>query len=650
MKKLKIIISVLLCLTIIFPTVGCKKKNTPATGDTGDGSHEPNIVFEETDIVIAENGQSEYTILIPSDNQSEAMKFAAREMKNYIQAATAAELEVATDDTAAETSGKYISLGNTALLRTAGVELDESVLGHDGYVIKRINNTVFIAGVYDSATTFGVWEFLHHEIDYEFYAEGCYTFKKVETLKLRDFDYVDVPDFYVRNMDGYMQSHADAAYRLRINTPKIASAYAYMEENNPYVASSSGHGLQYLLPPEKYYATHPEWYLAYERNHEFYNACLTGNGVVEAVLDSIKEYAAKNPKATMIDLTQGDGSGIWCSCAQCQAEIKQYKHSGYYVRFCNKVIEAVDKWREEENIERDFEYLMFTYQETNDPPVNSDGSLIDESCRANEKLYLYRTGGAFCYSHDFYDPECAVNAVKVKQIEQWSAVSNKSIIWDYGVHYGYYLFFFNDFSTIKDHAKFYKDTGAKYYSKELNSGADVMSFAALRSYLYAKFMWNVEYDTETLIADFMQNYYGDCVSYMTDALHLLRTYWALEDERSGHTLHQNVALGSKMQNLPKNILDEVDALMTRAIELCDDKIGFGTADEQNIFASIRKRILAERVCIRVQKLYNYNAYSYDLNTLPEYVAELKRDAAECNVVMFSQHTKLEDFLKDFENL
>lgn len=648
--KLRRLLAAFLCGAVMTSAfASCGGGTSDSTGESVGGYTDS--VFADTSIVLAENGGSDYVVVTPADNQSEAMKYAVKELKYYIQSSTGAELKTATDAEigSADASGKYISLGETSLLKNSGLIVDENELGHDGYLIKRVKNSVFIAGAYDSGTTFGVWEFLHYEIGYEFFADKCETYDKVETLKLKDFDYVDTPDFYQRNMDGYMQYKTVAAYKLRINGPKICNSAVYMDGNNPYVASSSGHGLQYLLPPSKYYAQHPEWYLAYDRNNEFYNACLTADGVVDAVVESIKEYAEKNPDAYMVDLCQGDGSGIWCSCENCQSEITKYKHSGYYIRFCNKVIAAVDEWRERENIERDFEYLMFTYQETNIPPVNADGTLIDPSCKANDKLYLYRTGGAFCYSHSMDDPDCSMNSTKIKEIEQWSAVTDKSIIWDYGVNYGYYLFFFNDYSTIKSHAQFYKSTGAKFYSKELNSGAEVMSFAALRSYLYAKFMWNTEYDTEELISAFMSNYYGDCSEYMSDALNGLRTAWEVEDIASGHTKHQRVPASYEQENLSKSALDRAYSLMTVALETCDEKIANGTTEEANEYSLIRKRVLTERVCIATQILYNYSAYGYDLNNMSEFVSQLKSEAKECEVVMFSQQQKFDDFIAQYEN-
>lgn len=643
MKKFGFLALALACL-LAFNAVGCS-----SCGNKPKNSEEyAEKEFKDTDVVLAKDGTTDYVIVTPADNTSEPMKYAAKELKNNLKNSTGADFTVVTDN--GVSGDKFISLGETKQLAAAGITVDEDVLTHDGYIIKRVGNSVYIAGVNDSGTTFGVWEFLHYEIGYEYYAENCLEYSKVSTLKLKDFDYVDIPAFELRSQDGYLSYHTEASYHLRINSAKLSEKAAYIDGNNPYAASSTGHGLNVLISPEKYYEDHKEWFSAYERDKEFYNICLTADGVVEAVVEEIKAYAEKNPDGYMVDLCQGDGSGIWCSCPTCRAEIDKYKHSGYFVRFVNKVIAAMDEWREAEGIERDFEYLMFAYQETNVPPVNDDGTLIDESCKANEKLCIYRTGGAFCYSHDFDDENCTVNAAKVAEYKLWNAVTTKCIMWDYGINYGEYCSFHNDFSTIKGHFAYYKNVlGAKFLSREMNSGAEHMMFDALRVYLISKFMWNVNYDTETLIANFMRNYYGDCEQYMSEALNTLRTWWKIEDVKSENSTHQKCALGTTVVQPPRQILDKAYSLMTTALDYCDDKIANGTTEEVDYYSTLKKRILVDRTCLSIQILQNYDLYLYDINERSSFVSQVRAEAAECEIIMYSQHTKLEDFLASFSD-
>lgn len=654
MKKSKIL-AIILAAALTVNMSACFGFGSGSTG--GNGGNNGGVTeegeygektFADTDIVLASGGVTDYVIVTPSDNDGEPVKYAAKQLKTHLKNSTGADFAIETDS--GITSDKIISLGNTAQFKKAGLTADEQTLTHDGYIIKRVGNSLFIAGAYDSGTAFGVWEFLHYEIGYEYYAEGCVYYDTVSTLKLKDFDYTDIPAFEHRSMDGYISYHTEAAYQLRLNSEKLAAKAAYICGNNPYTASSSGHGLGYLITPEKYYEAHPEWFSAYERNHEFYNLCLTADGVVETVVEEIKQYAEKNPDGYMVDLCQGDGSGIWCSCQTCQDEIKKYKHSGYFVRFVNKVIAAMDEWREQENIERDFEYLMFAYQETNVPPVNSDGTLIDESCKANDKLVIYRTGGAFCYYHDFTDENCSVNATKVKEYKLWNAVSTKCIMWDYGINYTQYLSFNNDFSTIQSHFAYYKNVlNARFLSREMNSGAEHMMFDALKIYLISKLMWNVNYDTETLITNFITNYYGACAPQVSEALNLLRTWWEIEDVKSGHTTHQKNTLADKnVPQPPKNVLDKAYSLFSEAIALCDDKIANGTTAEADEYSVLRKRVLNDRTCLSVQILQNYNDYGYDYNKLSDFVSQIEAEAAECEIIMYSQHTKLSAFLADYK--
>ena len=116
MKKIiSLFISVLL---IFFGAFGCNRGSTPDSDTTNNDPIE-NVV--NTDIVFAENGRSEYVIVIPQD-ADECIKYSADLLKDYVLKSTGASLPVQTDvgRTFSE-SEKVISLGNTLLKKSAGI-------------------------------------------------------------------------------------------------------------------------------------------------------------------------------------------------------------------------------------------------------------------------------------------------------------------------------------------------------------------------------------------------------------------------------------------------------------------------------------------------------------------------------------------------
>ncbi|MBQ4269977.1 MAG: hypothetical protein IJB97_10065, partial [Clostridia bacterium] len=165
MKRMKILYvaaAVVLLGATVFSTA-CKDEKT--YGEVG-----KEIEFVDSDVTLCENGTSAYKVVVPVD-ATVSVNWAANELVTYIERSTGVRLPIVSDVTvtAFNTAEKYISLGGTELFENSGVTVSETELTTDGYKIVRMDNTVFINGVTDWGTSFGVMEFLHHEIGYEPY-------------------------------------------------------------------------------------------------------------------------------------------------------------------------------------------------------------------------------------------------------------------------------------------------------------------------------------------------------------------------------------------------------------------------------------------------------------------------------------------------
>src|SRR5206468_2932078 len=90
-----------------------------------------------------------------------------------------------------------------------------------------------------------------------------------------------------------------------------------------------------LVPPEKYFSEHPEWYslVKGKRTHDAAQLCLTNPQLRDFMVQRVKEWLREAPDASIISVTQNDCDGH-CECANCQAlDDAEGSHSGTMLAF-----------------------------------------------------------------------------------------------------------------------------------------------------------------------------------------------------------------------------------------------------------------------------------------------------------------------------
>ncbi len=181
------------------------------------------VINKSQKLVLADNGKALADIVIP-EKCSEVVVFAAKELKKYLDEATAADFKILR-------SSSFKSRPEPVRTRTA-IMLGESpwtkamsginfaALPKDSFVIKEVNGAIIIAGHddpftnpekemkarngfwhhYDHATLFGVYDFLERFVGVRFYfpvKELIYV-PKIKKLEVPAMDIEESPDFTAR--------------------------------------------------------------------------------------------------------------------------------------------------------------------------------------------------------------------------------------------------------------------------------------------------------------------------------------------------------------------------------------------------------------------------------------------------------------------
>jgi hypothetical protein len=126
------------------------------------------------------------------------------------------------------------------------------------------------------------------------------------------------------------------------------------------------HTFNRLVPPEKYFDEHPEYFsmIKGQRLKKNSQLCCTNPDVIRLCTEGIREAMRAQPRATVFSVSQNDWRN-YCQCPVCQ-ELAREKDSqiGPVLQLVNRVAEGVEKEFPDKIVE------TLAYQWTRRPPKN----------------------------------------------------------------------------------------------------------------------------------------------------------------------------------------------------------------------------------------------------------------------------------------
>lgn len=177
-----------------------------------DGVHQ--YTYEETSHILAENGKTNYKIVIERNAPQEIL-LAVEELQTLFLEATGANLSVTyTDSVGYSENAEFIVLGQNDMFKAAGLSTKGLELGMNGYVIKTKGKSIFIAGDDVYGTLFGTYQFLEMEYAFDCFAMDCYTITPKQKTTLKNFDVIDIPDIQTRSIGNLLLESSIASKRI----------------------------------------------------------------------------------------------------------------------------------------------------------------------------------------------------------------------------------------------------------------------------------------------------------------------------------------------------------------------------------------------------------------------------------------------------
>ena len=511
-----------------------------------DGVH--NFTATETDKYLVQDGATEYQLVLP--RYENELSIAKEEFLFFFKEATGITMPVINESLAGlkhSETAKYISIGNTKMLQSAGLEADESVLGPQGARIVTKDNTIYLFGGEDNGALYAVYDFMNLMFNYEIYHYDVWEIDRVDEVKLMNFDVTDVPDVEIRSSAfGTTRDNVEnLGYRFR--QPLLYNDYFLPVGDVEHGRTRAGiHNTDDILPKEYWNATHPKWFAdAPVKNYP--QLCYTAHGdaaeyeamvqqIVKVMVSSLKAYAPLTyPDYKFISLTVEDENTV-CSCEACTAALKRYgSNAGALILLCNEVMERLQtemlKTENKGYYREGLKLLFFAYDQFVTAPArynNATGEWIPTVQMRDDVVVFYAQNKNVNYLMDVYD---GVNAMMREQVEGWGAVSGGNICyWTYTTNFWCYMTFNDTFNHFTSEGyQFYLSNGTSmFFNQGEGDNRDSDNFDGLKLYLDSKLQWDCTQDTEQLTNAWFNAMYGVAAPNMKELFtqHQEASYYA----------------------------------------------------------------------------------------------------------------------------
>ncbi len=438
------------------------------------------------DLHLSKNGAEPLPVIIAPDAAAPE-RTAAAELAATLKEITGASFTVSESATVGE--GGMILVGPGAAAKAAFADVAFDALAPEEFVIRTNAGKLLLAGGRPRGTLYAVSRFLQDQCGVRWWTPWASRFPKNPSLSVGDLNVKNKPAFEYRS--SYWMPAFDAAWAWHNMTNGLASNHT-PELGGHVIYKGFVHTFYPLVPPEKHFAAHPEWYslINGKRTTDHAQLCLTNPALREFVTGRIKEWLRESPDAGIISLSQNDWHGA-CQCPDCKAlDDREGSHSGTMLAFVNDVAERIAP---------DFPKVAvdtLAYQYTRKPP---------QTLKPRPNV-IVRLCSIEC---NFREPlDHPSNAAFADDIRGWSKCSERLYVWDYTTNFAHYVQPQPNWFTLGPNLRFFHAHHVRGVFEQGAYQSHGSEMSELRAWVLAQLLWNPQQDDRALIREFLDGYYG----------------------------------------------------------------------------------------------------------------------------------------------
>ncbi len=554
-------------------------------------------------LVLAENGRSAYTIIIPQE-ASPSERYAAEELQRWLKESSGAELPIRTE--ADSMPQEAILLSRNRQVEQLHPAIDWPALGEEGYAMVTHGRRLILAGVGERATLYAVYDFLEHFLGCRWYTPEVCRIPKIERIRVQPMHQIKKPALDYRVVGWPSAADADWATRNHLNYGAPLQA----QHGGGLTFAGGGHSFYTLLPPDRYFKEHPEYYAEINgrRSAQKTQPCLTNPDVIRIVTQSVLQTLRNNPAIKNYWIGQEDWAG-WCECANCQPITeREGSVAGLLIQFINQVASQ---------IEAEFPDVCINtlaYQHTRKPPRSL-------ACRHNVIVHLCPI--ECCFSHPM--ETCAINQDFGRDLANWSRLAGKLYIFDYTANFDHYIMPHPNLRVLQKNVRYYIRNGAKGIF-ESGLGSKGSEWSELRSYLLARLLWNPDCDIKAEMDGFLSACYGQAAAPLAKYIDLIHD--TVEKEK----VHCSITTSPMSSYLRPEIIRQAKGLFDQAEQ---------TADNETILQRVQvARLPIQHAELEWSKpLYHYQNGVYQAQPVPgalQLAEQFNRVAQKNNITVLCE--------------
>lgn len=578
---------------------------------------------QATPLVLVQNHQSPYTIALAAD-AIPAEKTAATQLQQYLQRVTGARLPIQVES-ALKADAPQILVGAGPRVRALLPSQNWDALGSDGIVLKTVGNRLILAGGRPRGTLYAVFQFLEDVVGCRWWTPTESTVPQKGTLAIAPQNVVYVPPF---------------AYREHFtNEVRYDPTFATIERENGHHQTQTAdwgghysmlgfvHTFSELLPPEKYFKAHPEWFTDPANGNLPCTAASAMPGAQDTqldlsnpqVLDELTTQAlaciAQHPEAGYISISQNDNEN-YCTCPACsRLTAAEGTPAAPIIQFVNAVANRIGKAYPHFLVET----LAYEYSLT--PPKT-----LRPASNVLIRLAMNTTDFGHPIDSDF-------NAKNRDNLLAWAKIADNLFVWTYLANFQKTMFPHPTWAGLDRDARFF----AAHKVKGVFAQGDcytngVGDFVQLRAWLMGKLLWDPNLNQDQLINEFLAGYYGAAAPHLRAYLDLIERAF----------LAQNRGIDTGNADFSFVTLAVANEALTRfqraANAVKDDKV-------------LADRVRRERLSLDVVLLYRYKFLQQEAQRsgqaflgptdLTQAAAEFKQVAHRFGVERFGENVDFE---------
>ncbi len=436
------------------------------------------------DILIATRGRAAASMVVDSAAGPVERK-AAEELAFFLHIVTGADFPVVEKAPAAVSR---LLVGEGAA-RAADPGFRAASLAPEEIVVRSAGRDLILAGGSPRGTIYAVYAFLEDVVGCRWWTGQASFMPRRPTLEIGTTSLRFAPPLEYR--EPFWFPAFDPAWAAR-NKANGFTAGGDEERGGRHVYEGFVHTFYSLIPPEKYFKDHPEWFSEIDGVRTANNAqlCLTNEEMRRELVKNLRERLRANPKATIASVSQNDCFNP-CTCPLCRAQDEaEGSPSGALLRFVNAV--AADIEGEFPNVTID----TLAYQYTRRPP---------KLARPRPNVIVRLCSIECSFARPLDD---ARNKDFFEDLKGWSKIADRLFIWDYTTDFAHYVQPHPNLQVLGPNIRLFVENNVRGIFEQGAYQSWGSEMAELRSWVLAKLLWNPRLDPRRLREEFLDGYYG----------------------------------------------------------------------------------------------------------------------------------------------